>query len=171
MVPSFYFTYQNELVSVEKIKALLEKKFQEEEFNDCFLVEATLNNANSKLEVFIDSDSGMTFKKCQHISRFLEQYIDEAAWLGEKYILEVSSPGIDRPLKFVRQYHRNIGRTLEVNLMDGTTQKGKLVACDDQKITLEKMVTKKQGKKKKKELVQTEVAFENIAQTKVKITF
>lgn len=154
----------------EKIKALLAEKFQEEAYNDCFLVEMKLHQ-NNKLEIFIDSDSGITFQKCQRISRFLEEYIDEQSWLGEKYILEVSSPGIDRPLKFIRQYHRNIGRRVEVNMKDGTRQKGTLVASDESKITLEAMVTKKQGKKKKKELVQTEILFENIAQTKVKITF
>ena len=154
----------------EKIKALLLEKFQEEDYTDCFIVEVA-HHQNNKLEVFIDSDSGITFRKCQRISRFLEQYIDEEAWLGEKYTLEVSSPGIGRPLKFIRQYHRNIGRRVEVNLKDGRTQKGTLIACDETKITTEAMVTTKQGKKKKKEMVQTIIPFEDIAQTKVKITF
>jgi len=148
----FLFYMPKQAVITEKIKALLLEKFQEEEYADCFIVEVT-HHQNNKLEVFIDSDSGITFKKCQRISRFLEQYIDEEAWLGEKYTLEVSSPGIGRPLKFIRQYHRN------------------LVACDETNITTERMVTTKQGKKKKKEMVQTVIPFEDIAQTKVKITF
>src|SRR5690625_6104146 len=67
------------------------------------------------------SDSGMTLAKCQAFSRHIESYLDETLVLGEKYELDVSSPGLDRPLKLVRQYHNNIGRDLKVWLEDGTT--------------------------------------------------
>ena len=99
-----------------KIESLLEVKFQEEEFTDCFLIEVKLH-ANKKLDVFIDSDAGVTFEKCQKISRYLEQYLDEEGWLGDSYVLEVSSPGISRPLKLLRQYPRNIGRKVEVRFL------------------------------------------------------
>ena len=98
---------------VEKITDLLDKKFTEEDFSDCFLVDIKAH-AHNKIDVFIDSDSGVTFEKCQKISRYLERFIDENGWLGEKYVLEVSSPGISRPLKFKRQYAKNIGRKVEV---------------------------------------------------------
>jgi len=101
---------------IEQIIALLDKKFEEEDFNDCFLVEAHHNN--SKLELFIDSDSNITFTKCRKISRYLESFIDENGWLGEKYTLDVSSPGITRPLKFKRQYVKNIGRKMEIKLKE-----------------------------------------------------
>ena len=80
-----------------KIESLLQDKFKEEGFTDCFLLEVKLH-ANRKLDVFIDSDTGITFGKCQTISRYLEQYLDEEGWLGESYVLEVSSPGVGRPL-------------------------------------------------------------------------
>src|SRR5690625_6116677 len=70
------------------------------------------------------SDSGMTLAKCQAFSRHIESYLDETLVLGEKYELDVSSPGLDRPLKLVRQYHNNIGRDLKVWLEDGTTVRG-----------------------------------------------
>lgn len=59
-----------------KIIDLLDQKFKEEDFLDCFLVDLQLH-ANQKLEVFLDSDTGITFEKCQKISRYLEQYLDE----------------------------------------------------------------------------------------------
>ena len=137
----------------EKINDLLVAKFTEEDFQDCFIVEIKFNPTNNKLQAYVDSDSGMTFRKCQKLSRFLESYIDEGNWLGEKYTLEVSSPGVDRPLSIPRQYIKNIGRRLEVSVnIDDKKRKGKLIKADEEKICLEFEQTRKQGKKKIKEI-------------------
>lgn len=154
----------------EKINHLLEEKFKEEEFLDCFLIDLNLL-PNNKLEIFIDSDTGITFEKCRRISRYLEQFIDTEGWLGQKYILEVSSPGVSRPLKLKRQYPKNIGRKVEVRLDGGILEKGKLVKVEEDAITLEEKVTIKVGKKKKRELVQKLIPFEKIEKTVVKISF
>jgi len=154
----------------EKIHELLAAKFQEETFQDCFLVEFNLHNGN-KLEVFIDSDSGLTLDKCQRISRYLEAHIDEEGWLGEKYVLEVSSPGLGRPLKLKRQYLKNIGRKVEVTLTNAEVKTGVLKAADESAITLEEIVVITVGKKKKKETVQTEIPFDNIKKTMIIISF
>ncbi len=155
---------------VNTIKNLLEEKYKEEDYEDCFTVDVSLSQSN-KLEVFIDADSGITFKKCQRISRYLEAEIDEHKWLGEKYTIEVSSPGIRRPLKFKRQYHKNIGRKVEVKLLDGGKATGTLTVVNEQGIEIEDKVRIKEGKKKKTVLQQTQIAFENIKETKVKISF
>ncbi len=98
----------------ERIAQLLDEKYTTDEaFADCFTVDIEIK-PGQKLYVFADSDSGMTFEKCQKLSRYLEQHLDTNGWLGETYVLEVSSPGVMRPLQFARQYPRNIGRTLEV---------------------------------------------------------
>lgn len=160
----------NDLTVIEhKIPELLEEKFQEVGFTDFFLVELKVG-INNKVEVFIDSDSSVTFEKCQKISRFLESHIDEEGWLGEKYTLEVSSPGITRPLKFLRQYIKNLGRKVEVTTETGT-QKGKLVAATEEMVTLENEERVKVGKKKVKQTVQTEIPMAQIAKTIVKISF
>ncbi len=169
-VPSFYCVPISVNVVEERVTDLLEEKFQEPDFADCFIIEIKLH-ANQKLEVFVDSDSGMNFAKCQQISRYLESYIDEGNWLGEKYTLEVSSPGVGRPLKLARQYRNNIGRKLEVQQKDGNSQTGTLIAADDQRITLEEKVRVKDGKRKKTEVVQTSIPLEDIAKAVVKITF
>lgn len=153
----------------ERIASLLEEKFSEAEFSDCFLIE--IRPVNQKLEVFIDSDSGITFDKCQKVSRFLEQHIDEGGWLGDNYILEVSSPGVGRPLILPRQYTRNIGRRMEIHTADGAKHDGTLMAAGETAITIEEKVKRKEGKKTKTELVQTTIPFEAITKAIVKITF
>ena len=154
-----------------KIKELLDPKFQEEEFQDCFLVEIKHNLTNNKLEVFVDSDSSLTFQTCQRLSRYLEGFIDENGWLGEKYILEVSSPGITKPLKLNRQYVKNIGRMVKVLFKGHASKEGLLKAVDDEKITIEEEIIVLDKKKKIKELVDVEIPFSDISKTVVQIVF
>ncbi len=153
-----------------KIEALLAERFQEPDLADCFTVEVVLRPGN-RLEVAFDSDSGVTFEKCQVVSRFLEAHLDTEGWLGERYTLDVSSPGVGRPLAFRRQYPRNIGRTLEVTLNDGSKLKGVLKAADADAITLEETKKVEVNGRKKKASVQTVIPFDNIRSTIVKVTF
>ncbi|MEO0732578.1 MAG: ribosome maturation factor [Bacteroidota bacterium] len=153
-----------------QITEMLDNFFAAEEgFADCFVVD--VNHSNTKLDVFVDSDSGMTFRKCQRISRFLEAWLDEEQPLGEKYTLNVSSPGVDRPLKFHRQYVKNVGRTLEVTTTEGETYKGELKGVTEEYITLEAKVRRKEGKRKKTVVEETEIAFGAIKKSIVKISF
>jgi ribosome maturation factor RimP len=154
----------------EKINELLAAKFQEETFKDCFLVEFNLHRGN-KLEVFIDCDSGLTLEKCQQISRYLESYIDEQGWLGEQYVLEVSSPGLSRPLKFSRQFVKNIGRELEITLNEGIVKKGVLKSVGETSVILEETTIISGEKKKNKMVVQTELPFAHIKKAMVVISF
>ena len=154
----------------DKIRQYLEEKFSEEEFSDCFVIEIKLHSPK-KLDIFIDSDSGVTFEKCRRISRFLEKHIEEGAWMDERYTLEVSSPGIGRPLTMQRQYFKNVGRKVEVKLKEGGKATGKLVTVEADGITLESVVKRKEGKKKIRENVQTKIEFEDIIHTNVKIQF
>ena len=110
----------------EKIKNLVNKRCLEEDLNDCFLVDIQLSKS-SNLTVFIDSDEGVNYKKCKTLSRFLETAIEENKWLPEKYTLNVSSPGADRPLSILRQYHKHISRDLVVKLLTGEDLEGQLL--------------------------------------------
>jgi ribosome maturation factor RimP len=151
------------------IRQLLEEKFREQEFSDCFIIEISLSAAR-QLSVFIDSDSNITFEKCRKISRYLEQHLDEEGWLGEKYVLEVSSPGVDRPLKFLRQYRKNIGRKLKVKLLDGSKYTGRLTAVEGETLLIEEKVASP-GKGKKKILKETEIPLDQIKKATVIISF
>lgn len=155
----------------ERITLLLDEKFQSDEaFADCFTVEIELKPGN-KLYVFADSDSGMTFEKCQKLSRYLESHLDANGWLGEKYVLEVSSPGIGRPLKFPRQYVKNTGRSLQVTRLDASETEGLLIAADEQQIVLTQTVIEREGKKKKEVVLETVIPYADIAKAIVKIVF
>ena len=155
---------------VEKVINMLEGYFEsEEDFVDCYVVDVA--QPANRLEVFVDSDSGMTFRKCQRISRFLEAWLDEEQPLGEKYTLNVSSPGVDRPLVYHRQYVKNIGRTLEVTTIEGDKFKGELKTVEDEQIVLTAKVRRKEGKRKVTVVEDTPVRFDAIKKAIVKISF
>ena len=155
---------------VDKINELLNTFFTENEaFNDCFVVD--VKQTNTKLDVFVDSDTSMTFTRCQRISRHLEAYLDEEQPLGEKYTLNVGSPGLDRPLKFHRQYLKNKGRTLEVTTTEGEKYKGELISVTEQGIILTAKIRRKEGKRKVTVVEETPVTFDNIKKAIVKISF
>ncbi|MEM6769696.1 MAG: ribosome maturation factor [Bacteroidota bacterium] len=155
---------------VDQVTTMLEGYFTAEEgFADCFVVDVT--QSATRLEVFVDSDSGMTFRKCQRISRFLEAWLDEEQPLGDKYTLNVSSPGVDRPLKFHRQYVKNQGRTLEVTTTEGEKIKGELITVTEDYIVLTAKVRRKEGKRKVTVVEDTPIAYDIIKKAIVKISF
>jgi ribosome maturation factor RimP len=86
------------------------------EQSGAFLVDISVRKSNvgHLVEIFIDTDSGITTDRCAEISRQIGKEIDAVNIFEKRYHLVVSSPGIDRPLKLPRQYPRNIGRTLRV---------------------------------------------------------
>jgi ribosome maturation factor RimP len=154
-----------------RIERLLEGKYAEDEaYADCFTVDLEIKPVN-RLHVYVDSDSGMTFEKCKGISRFLEGHLDAHQWLGERYVLEVSSPGLSRPLKFPRQYLRNLGRTLVVELANQTKAVGTLVRADDQHIVISATTIEREGNKKKEVTTETLVRYEDIIKALVKPSF
>jgi ribosome maturation factor RimP len=83
------------------------------------------------------------------------------------FSLEVSSPGLDEPLKLYRQYVKNIGRYVEVADKEGAQKEGKLINVTEADIVVEEI----KGKGKKMETVRHTIAFENIKMTKIQIKF
>ncbi|MFK8163439.1 MAG: ribosome maturation factor RimP [Lewinella sp.] len=154
----------------EHITGMLEEMFAtSEDFTDCFVVD--INLSNTKLDIFVDADSSMTFRKCQRISRFVEAYLDEEQPLGEKYTLNVSSPGVGRPLKFHRQYVKNVGRNMEVTTEDGGKHVGKMTTAEADHLVLEAKVRIKEGKRKKTVVQETKISYADIKKSIVKISF
>jgi ribosome maturation factor RimP len=151
----------------EEIHQLLLEKFQEESFRDCFLV--AIEQHGKQVSIFLDSDTGITFDRCKAISRYLESHLDEKKWLGEDYVLEVSSAGIGRPLIYPRQYLKNMGRLLKVVLSDGEVREGTIVGADDQKVILEWTEERKENKKKVKETQRLEIPYGQIKEAKIQI--
>ncbi len=131
-----------------QLEELLAKVIKEEELTDCFLIE--MKKKDSKVVIYIDADEGVTFQKCKKISRKLEALLDENLLLGEKYRLDVSSPGADKALKYLRQYKKHIDRKIEIHLKDESTIEGVLKNIEDEILTVE--VSSGKGKKKVVEL-------------------
>lgn len=148
---------------IETIKGLLQPLLTD----DIFLVEIRVKPTNN-VKIYLDADSGLGIEKCIRINRALYKAIEEKnIFLEGDFSLEVSSPGIDEPLKLHRQYLKNIGREVEVTLKDETKKAGKLVAVNDDAIEIEY----KEGKNKKAVVKQETIAIETIKQIKVQIKF
>jgi len=129
---------------------------------DLFLVELKLKGAigNRKLLVFIDGDSGLSIDRCGSISRSIANRLEEDDIIEGKYILEVSSPGLDFPLTNQRQYRKNIGRNLSLRLKEGKTFEGELLAVDDE-----------EGLSLQDSSNTIKVSWGEIEETKIKISF
>jgi ribosome maturation factor RimP len=156
-------------VNKDQFEILVVKGLKELEFEDCFLVDIAINN--KKVEIFLDSDDQVTFAKCRKLSRFIEEILDEKKWLGESYTLEVSSAGVDRPLKFPRQYVKNIGRKIEVKTKAEETYKGILAEANEKQIKVTWSEKEKQGKKKVTVEKEINLEIEDIDKAKIKVSF
>jgi len=143
------------------------------EGTDCFLVSFKVKPTNN-YKIFLDSDSGLTLEKCLKVNRQLRRSIEEVGIYPEgDFSLEVSSPGVDAPLKLHRQYLKNIGRSLEIELIDEEAKgiTGKLVVVEDDKIILENIVKQKKSVKTEPEIIKTELQLSDIKSATVVIEF
>ena len=156
---------QDTSTGTQAIEALIAKLLLESE--DLFLVSVIVKPTNN-IKIFIDADGGLNIDKCVKINRAMYRTIEEEAWYPDgNFSLEVSSPGIDEPLKLLRQYKKNIGRSVEVTMNDATKLEGKLTAVNETSITIEFT----EGKNKKAVILSKEIAFSEIKQTIVLIVF
>jgi len=132
-----------------------------------FLIEVKSAPGN-KITVLLDGDKGVTIENCTAVNKALYKYIEETQLFGENnFSLEVSSFGVDRPLVLLRQYKKNIGRTVEVVLTDGQKLDGKLLDANEEQIIIEQ----KTGKGNKMTTKTTTILFNQIKHTTVLITF
>ena len=142
----------------QKVGKLLENE------PDYFLVEVSIKPTNI-IKVFVDSDPGASIDRLVHLNRALYKQIEETMFPNGDFSIEVSSPGLDEPLKLYRQYVKNIGRVVEVLEKDGVKREGKLISTSENGIEIEVET----GKGKKKEIKRCPVYFENIKSTKIQI--
>ena len=105
----------NKRLVEEKTEELVMPIIQENQF-ELVDVEYVKEGANWYLRVYVDKENGINIDDCVLVSRNLEEKLDEADFIEEAYILEVSSPGLTRPLKKEKDFLRNIGKRVEVKL-------------------------------------------------------
>ncbi|MCS7203216.1 MAG: ribosome maturation factor RimP [Thermodesulfovibrio sp.] len=106
------------------------------------------------LRIFIDKEGGVTIRDCESFSRSLEAILDVEDPIKNSYTLEVSSPGIDRPLKQRKDFLRNIGKDVKITTKQKIANKtffiGKIIDVGEDWVRIE---TYKDKKKKKGELL------------------
>ncbi len=148
---------------LEQIGTIAEQVIQD---NDLYLVDIELKGSpgNRMIWIYVESEKGnISLNRCAEISREVNFLLDAAGWHGKKYTLNVSSPGLDRPLRDIRQYNSNTGRKARVvYLKDGekVQVEGKIADAQPEKITL---LTED-----KKEL---EIPFSDIVETHILVSF
>jgi ribosome maturation factor RimP len=162
-VPSFH----SDMNEKEHISSLTEAFLADEPA--VFLVDVLLGGSakNRKVQVLIDGDQGVTIEQCAALSRHLSATLDEQEVFSDAWNLEVSSPGVDMPLRWPRQYAKHIGRRLQIVGADDKELIGRLEEVSETGIRL-------LAEKKEKKKVLTEeitVPFENIKKTIVLVSF
>ncbi|MDO9373654.1 MAG: ribosome maturation factor [Bacteroidota bacterium] len=151
--------------SIQAIEALVNELIVETP--EIFLVSIKIKPTNN-IKVYLDADNGLNIDRCVKINRAMYRIIEERGWYPDgNFSLEVSSAGIEEPLKLNRQYLKNIGRSVEVILTDDSRHEGKLVAATEQGIQLEYT----EGKNKKAVTLVKDFPFDQVKQTTVQIVF
>ena len=157
------------MITKENIQQLAQERIDELD-NGTFLVDITINSGY-QISIEIDNvNGGSAIKDCVSVSRNVEHNLDREV---QDFALQVSSAGADQPFRVHKQYVKNVGREVRVVYTDHGSEEGKLIAVDDEKLTLESSAKEKIEGKKKKELVvkTTEIPFDRIKETKIIISF
>ena len=162
LVPSGY----NYMTFREKVIELLQTGLDEKP--SIFLIDLTITDA-FKVIVTIDGDNGVTLQDCIDVSRAIEHNLDREE---QDFSLEVASAGVSSPLKHLRQYKKNIGRTLIVKLATETIE-GQLLEATDDGIVLswEAREPKKVGKGKETVQKKQQIPYTDIKEAIVTVNF
>jgi ribosome maturation factor RimP len=115
----------------------LAKQVSEE--SGCMLIDVVFrgDERNRVVQIFIDNEAGISADDCALVSNKLSKRLDETDLLPTKYRLEVSSPGTDRPLKYLKQYIKHIDRKFEVVFISDEEKKkivGRLIRIDGENL-------------------------------------
>lgn len=150
-----------------KVQELLDVALTER--SHLFLIDLSISDAN-KISIVLDGDNGVSLQDCIDVSRAVEAELDREE---QDFSLEVASAGLSNPLKFVRQYKKNLGRNLKVKTISSEEIEAKLTAVDDKKITLEWQARepKKIGKGKETVDKKIELPYESIKEAIVIVSF
>lgn len=147
----------------DEIYAFAEQVLQND---DLFLVDIELKGSagNRVIWVYVESEGGnISLDRCAEINRELGLLMDAGGWHGRKYTLNVSSPGVDRPLKDFRQYVNNLGRNASVVYKKQDEEikvEGKLIDANQEAVTLET-----------EQETQQVVPFSDILETRIMVSF
>jgi ribosome maturation factor RimP len=163
VLPSFY-----KIMSFkETVKVLLDEALSQKP--SMFLIDLVVTEDN-KISITLDDDNGVVLQDCMVVSRAIEHELDKDAL---EYSIDVASAGVSTPLKFIRQYKKNVSRNIKVTTNELDKIEDKLIEADDDKITLEwqSREPKKVGKGKETVNNKKEIAYAEIKEAIVLISF
>lgn len=134
------------------------------ESKDFFLIETAFrgNDRNRIIEIYVDGEKNITAEDCAEISRAINDKIEENNLITSSYRLDVSSPGVDRPLIYLRQFPKHINRKFELEYLAGDELKknsGRLLRIEGEDLIFQN---------KNEEIL---INFNNIKKTTVVISF
>jgi ribosome maturation factor RimP len=150
---------------IEEIKSIITRKLADP---GQFLVDVVVkgHKGPKKVLIIIDGDKGVTIDDCANLSREVSKIFDDSQLFDDSYTLEVSTPGLDQPLRLARQYYKNIGRRIKVVAQQQAIE-GKLIEVTDEQIKLEQETST--GKQRETKIV--ELSFSEIDKTFVLVSF
>jgi len=150
----------------QRVTGFIEEYIQEKGF---FLVDIHFKPAN-KIQVYIDNTEGITIKECEELSRAFNGHFDRDK---EDYDLQVSSPGLDMPLKVDKQFEKYLNRDVQVILNEGKKLHATLLDYSESvvKISLDEKISEKGRKKKKVVKVEKEINKSDIKAVKPAVSF
>jgi ribosome maturation factor RimP len=124
---------------IEQVKLLIDKYLEQ---NSIELVEAMYRREQGgmMLRLLVDKAGGINIKDCEELNNFLSRALDEANVIEERYTIEVSSPGLDRPIKTDRDFEKSMGRAIDVTTyepVDGSkTHSGVLIGMNKEEVVI-----------------------------------
>ena len=125
---------------VGRVERFLEPIMQENQF-ELVDVEWVKEAGTWYLRAYVDKEGGISVDDCEVVSRRLSDWLDKEGFISESYILEVSSPGLGRPLKKDKDFARSIGKDVDVKLYRARDKRkdftGVLKAYDEDTVTIE----------------------------------
>ncbi|MER7110968.1 ribosome maturation factor RimP [Streptomyces sp. NPDC000229] len=149
----------------ERLRGLLEPLVSAKDL-DLEEIEVSRAGRRRMLRIIVDSDEGVELDACAELSRAISDKLDETDAMGdEEYVLEVSSPGADRPLTEHRHYVRATGRLVKLQLHEDGELVARILSVDDEGLDLE--VPGVKGRKP----TARRVAFPDIVKARVEIEF
>jgi ribosome maturation factor RimP len=160
IVPLFYY----QMVEIESIKKAVDQAVKE---INGFVVSISLVGED-KVEVLIDTDQGIMLNEIVKVSKFLKYHFPN---FSDTFSIEISSPGIGKPLKVHRQYVKNIGRLLKIILSDGNKVIGRLTHVTDSYVELELNEVRARRGIKSANSTKKQIPFANIKEAIIQVEF
>lgn len=151
------------MINKDNIQTICESALNESQF----IVDVKISKSND-INIFIDDLDGLAIEECKRISRFVESQLDREE---EDYALEVSSPGLTKSFKVLKQYEKYLNKEVETVTDDGEKVTGILKEANKEFIIIETSATKKINNKKQLVVEETKIEFVNIKTTKSVISF